>query len=105
MFIRPLSKLHLVAKTALFGIFATKFIDMCLHMLSKFCLKSAQKLLILSNKASFERGLLAVKKEDCGVGEVVCRNSGQRLGAVPPSVKGLTNTAGLRVIRGSVAKI
>ncbi|NGX55547.1 MAG: hypothetical protein KR126chlam2_01183, partial [Chlamydiae bacterium] len=31
---------------------------MCLHMLSKFCLKSAQKLLILSNKANFERGLL-----------------------------------------------
>ena len=35
------------------------FSTMCLHMLSKFCSKSAQKLLILSSKASFARGLMA----------------------------------------------
>jgi hypothetical protein len=56
-FIRPLAKLHMIAKIGLFGVFIDKFFCHIFNMLLKFVDKSAQKSSIFSTKASFARGL------------------------------------------------
>jgi hypothetical protein len=59
LIIRLLSKLHLFAKIALFGIFKSSFFSHVLYTLSsKITFGSAKKPSIFSNKASFERSLL-----------------------------------------------